>query len=101
MDSTSSAINIVFETAKADILVFLKVAVHAVKSEKKVAVRALEGKKHEYERRLTAMENKLYDADMNLDVLNTANATLQECVRAGERVNALLTDSLNAPCFHE
>ena len=42
MDSTSSAINIVFETAKADILVFLKDAVHAVKSEKKVAVRALE-----------------------------------------------------------
>ena len=101
IDSTSSAINTLFETAKADTLVLLKDAVCAVKSEKEVSVRALEGKNHEYKRRLTAMENQLHDADMNLVALNTANATLQERVRAGERVNALLTDSLNAACFRK
>ena len=42
MDSTSSAMNTLFETAKADTLVLLKDAVRAVKSEKEVAVRALE-----------------------------------------------------------
>ena len=88
MDSTSSAINTLFETAKTDTLVLLKDAVCAVKSEKEVAVRALEGKN--YERRQNLLNaNRLYRE--GLTQLRQHNTLLAGQVRA-------LQDHINGQC---
>ena len=98
-----SAIANVFDQAKADTMVLFQDGMRAVTSEKEVAldsVRLLEEEKLEIETRLLAMENELHDSKMKLDALNHVNAGLQQRVRAVERVNCLLTNSINAACLH-
>ena len=59
----------------------------------------LEEEKVQVQERVTFLEGEVVEASFNASAVNDSNDKLQQHIRAVERVNALLTDSLNMACF--
>ena len=97
-----SALETVFNTALDYTKVLLHDAVRGVTLERDDAlkrVRLLEEEKVQVQERVTFLEGEVVEASFNASAVNDSNDKLQQQIRAVERVNALLTDSLNMACF--